>query len=215
MGENTDWVIHWTRKQGERDYPQGKLPPLPFGTDPFEVLKNILKKGVLIPSRSYRKKSATINEPVVCVTDMPLSEFVIYANGRDKVARYAVAFRKEEFVQQGGRPVIYGNFYSDPLPPSVKYLTVNTGFTDSGFIDWTHEREWRWKGSDPDADLELWKFSEIAVIVENEEEVKKIEALKTELGIRQLNRIICVDNLKFNWHRRFDIHDNLTSGQAE
>lgn len=143
----------------------------------FEVLKTIVRLGGLIPGYSFRNGRTTIygGGPAVCATEMPLYSFADYARSRSdsaKVSAYGVAFLKSEFYAAGGRPVIYGIseanprfikntyvnriFASDVLPlhEQYRYVAYNPSGT-SNWVDWSHEREWRWIPSDPNMD-EIW-----------------------------------------------------------
>ena len=143
----------------------------------FEVLQAIIRLGGITPGYSFRKGVTTIygGKPAICVTEMPLYSFAQYAKSRgdsDKVSAYGIAILKSEFYEAGGRPVIYGlsndnpkykvntpycRIYKDSvLPEHEQYRYVAYNPTNLGrWIDWSHEREWRWVVQDDQAD-EIW-----------------------------------------------------------
>ena len=140
----------------------------------FEVLQAIVRLGGITPGYSFRNSTTTIygGNPAICVTGMTIYYFAQYAKARggsDKVSAYGIAVRKSEFYEAGGRPVIYGlstdtpryktntpyrRIYEDSvLPRSEQYRYVAYNPTNKGrWIDWSHEREWRWVVQYEDAD---------------------------------------------------------------
>lgn len=77
------------------------------------VLKKIVSDGFLRAGWSFRKGRATTYgpRPSVCFTEMPLYALLDYAKKRSHsgfVDTYAIALKREELFQAGGRPVIYG-----------------------------------------------------------------------------------------------------------
>ena len=198
----------------------------------FEVLQAIVRLGGITPSYSFRNGATTIygGKPAICVTEMPLYSFAQYAKSRggsDKVSAYGIAVRKSEFYEAGGRPVIYGlstdtpryeintpncRIYEDSvLPQSEQYRYVAYNPTSSGrWIDWSHEREWRWVVQDEDAD-EIWvqnydgiygptpalpvfkgktdgrPFTRVCIIVWTQDEAEGIRRSLTELYIAGSN----------------------------
>jgi DNA-binding XRE family transcriptional regulator len=173
MNNRTDiskYVIHSVRKPDVNDLPRTDYEfdehdyyPLQSGEkleDEFAVLTNIIREGGLRANLSFRNGKSTIygNNPVVCFTEMPLINFLQYANlrgNRTRFTEYGVALLKKELYENGGRPVISGlsstKFeYLDAskrilkpeiLPLSEQYRYVKLDFSKGN--DWTHEREWR------------------------------------------------------------------------
>jgi hypothetical protein len=155
-------------------YQGGELEP---DADAFSVLKTIVRLGGIIPGYSFRNGRTTIygGGPAVCVTEMPLYSFAQYARARGdetKATAYGIAFLKSEFYAAGGRPVIYGLstihtkftintetvriFEDSVLPQAEQYRYVAYNPLKKGrWVDWSHEREWRWVPQDVDAD-EVW-----------------------------------------------------------
>jgi len=143
--------------------------PLDPRASAFDVLLRILDDGYLRASWSIRNQKPTIYGPTaaVCFTEMPLFALIQYHKeraNRGYVGRYAIALKKAEFFQQGGRPVIYGlsgmhteekvgaaNFAQTRnlsescgigMREQYRYVAMSLGGNKR--IDWSHEREWRW-----------------------------------------------------------------------
>lgn len=200
--------------------------------DAFTVLKTIIRLGGLIPGYSFRGGRTTIygGKPAICATEMPLYSFAQYAKSRndtEKVSAYGIAFLKSEFYAAGGRPAIYGlssgttTFErNDPLvrilspeilPLSEQYRYVAYNPSQAGkWVDWSHEREWRWIARDADMD-EVWvqdhngtygsipalplfkgsldgrQFTKLCVIVWNNEEANEIRKLLTSFYLAGSN----------------------------
>lgn len=188
--------------------------PIEEDAPAFVVLKKILHDGYLKSGWSFRKGNPTIYGPssAVCFTEMPLYALITYAKDRGSyssyVGQYGVAFKKNELYKAGARPVIYGlstkhieTSENDPyfergsalrllsttetdIGPQEQYRYVAMNLSGKKRIDWSHEREWRWRLiddqygvpglpfllSDDYADF----FSEIVIIVSNETEKNEI-----------------------------------------
>lgn len=230
--DHTKWLIHFVRDRvPEQDFPGENEEEvdyfaggeLEYDANAFYVLKTIIRLGGLIPGHSFRAGRTTIygGYPAVCATEMPLYSFAMYARQQgntEKVSAYGIAFLKSEFYAAGGRPAIYGLateniFYErndaycriidrNILPLDEQYRYVAYSPSGSKWIDWSHEREWRWKVNNPDRDY-VWAkdgngccepigglpllrgtkegafFSNLRVIVWNHDEAKKIQELLT------------------------------------
>jgi len=192
----------------------------------FEVLKAIVRLGGLIPGYSFRNERTTIygGQPAVCATEMPLYSFAKYAMAKSdasKVSAYGIAFLKSEFFAAGGRHAIYGLSTDSPtylkntnttrifadsvLPQAEQYRYVAYNPLESQhWIDWSHEREWRWVARDKDMD-EVWcrdhydtfgptralplfkgrldgrSFTRLCLIVWTEDEAEELKELLTSL----------------------------------
>lgn len=199
----------------------------------FQVLKGIVNSGGLLSGYSFRKGRTTIygGQPVVCATEMPIYSFAKYVSERgdtSKVSAYGVAFLKSEFFAAGGRHAIYGLSDSaspvtyventpirrvleaSVLPFHEQYRYVAYNPTESHWIDWSHEREWRWIARDEDKDsiwckgydwtigptlglplfkgkLEGWPFTQLCLIVWTEEEAEELRELLTGLYLAGSN----------------------------
>lgn len=198
----------------------------------FQVLKTIIRLGGITPGYSFRKGRTTIygGQPAVCATEMPLYSFATYVRDRSdssKVSAYGIAFLKSEFFEAGGRPVIYGFSKDDvsykantstrrifasstlPIHEQFRYVAYNPA-NQSDWIDWSHEREWRWVVRDSEVD-EIWvqdangiygptpalpifkgklqgrPFTQVCIIVWNHEEAKEIQELLTGLYLAKAN----------------------------
>lgn len=219
--DQTNWLIHFVRDRDvEQDYAVAKTEEefdflvgneLEADAPAFSVLLNIIKIG-LKPYYSFRNGITTIygGEPAICITEMPIYSFAQYVKKRNdekKVSAYGIAVLKKDFYRAGGRPVIYGTTseckfeHNDPLYRvldqsvlglSEQYRYVAYSLSDDKWIDWSHEREWRWCPScfpsaeiwdayDSFAGLPLFVpqeeggfFSQIAIIVWSSEEAKKV-----------------------------------------
>jgi hypothetical protein len=241
----TEWVIHFVRDRTPNDDPGEDATEIHDGThslepdaDAFSVLKHIITTGGLLPGYSFRKGKTTLygKSPVVCFTEMPVYAFAKYVQMRgmsSRVAPYGIAVLKRELFKAGGRPVIYG--LSQPLgscsgdevttriledsvlPEAEQYRYVPFDPLRSlSPIDWTHEREWRWRASlpehalwvpDPEYDvgprpaLPLFRgpkndgsFSHLRILVWSAEEAKEISDFL----------LMCKDSGSNNWFEPYD-----------
>lgn len=190
----------------------------------FYVLKTIIRLGGIIPGFSFRNGRTTIygGQPAICATEMPIYSFAEYCRSRgdaSKVSAYGIAFLKSEFYSAGGRPAIYGLSIDSPrfvtntttvrvfeesvLPGSeqYRYVAYNPS-SSSSWVDWSHEREWRWVVQNEELD-EVWvqdyqgfygptpalpifkgrlngrPFTRVCIIVWTHEEAKEIRELLT------------------------------------
>jgi hypothetical protein len=198
----------------------------------FEVLQAIIRLGGITPGYSFRNGQTTIygGQPAVCATEMPLYSFAMYVRKRadpSKVSSYGIAFLKSEFFSAGGRPAIYGLSAEEvdyvyntdvnrvlldsvlPQHEQFRYVSYNPS-SKSSWIDWSHEREWRWVARDlakdeiwvqdyngmygPTAALPLFKgqlegrpFTRVCLIVWSHEEAEQIRETLTGLYLAGSN----------------------------
>lgn len=184
--DHTDWMIHFVRDRNpdqdfpgdsEEEYDYYAGGELEADASAFAVLKSVIRLGGIIPGYSFRGGRTTIygGRPAVCATEMPIYSFATYVRERAKtesVSAYGIAFKKTEFFETGGRPVIYGLSTEDvtykinsptmrifdesvlPLSEQYRYVAYNPSGKPN-WIDWSHEREWRWKVSDENKD-QIW-----------------------------------------------------------
>lgn len=134
--------------------------------DSLFLMRCALRHNKIFATWSYRNDRPTIygRSPAVCFTDMPLAAFVQSSNERlergENVGRYAFMIPKAAMFSMGARPVIYGLsqeawerrdthpfrvLETDVLPIGEQYRYVAYNIGDDRTIDWTHEREWRWR----------------------------------------------------------------------
>ena len=112
------------------------------------VLRKILSEGTLNASSRWTAESC------ICFTESPIHEFnaifslvAIAASEaeRPRYEPYGVAVTKKWLFAQGGRPVIYDQPDTFPeLPDTQRYRFVP--YNPNAGIDFTWEREWRFKG---------------------------------------------------------------------
>ena len=182
--DHTRWLVHFVRDRNpEQDFPGddddactlagGELEE---DARAFAVLRTVIRLGGLLPGHSFRSGRTTIygGKPAVCATEMPLYSFASYVRTRAdsaKVSAYGIGFLKSEFFAAGGRPAIYGLSINsrryventtrrrvfDPsvLPTSEQYRYIAYSPSESRWIDWSHEREWRWIATDEERDS-IW-----------------------------------------------------------
>lgn len=228
--DHTRWLTHFVRDRlPEQDFPEGGIfDPVGGELEPdanaFSVLAAIIRLGGIVPGYSFRRGRTTIygGEPAVCATEMPLYSFAQYVRSRAntaKVSAYGIAFLKKEFYLAGGRPVFYGlsienpqlvedkptcRVFHDsvlPRPEQYRYVAYNPSSLDK-WVDWSHEREWRWVARDKRREevcaidgggcfdstpalpifkgaLDGGQFSRICIIVWTHEEATEIRRLLT------------------------------------
>lgn len=238
--DHTQWLIHFVRNRiSEQDFPGEEEDEMMYfasgelevDADAFSVLQTIIRLGGLLPGYSFRGGRTTIygGKPAVCATEMPIYSFSKYVRERNqpqKVSAYGIAFLKNEFYQAGGRPVIYG-LSSDnvqyeinqpyqrilrenvlPKHEQYRYAAYNPG--EGKWIDWSHEREWRWIPTNEEVHR-IWaidgeyqydflpglplfsgkknggSFSKLGIIVWNKQEAKLIQEMLTGFYIAGYN----------------------------
>ncbi|GCE48344.1 hypothetical protein EI42_04592 [Thermosporothrix hazakensis] len=137
----------------------------------FEVLKQIVTSRGLKPAFGRRNGKPTIygGIPAVCFTEMPIINFLQYVVARNNYAwcaPYGVCLLKRELFKAGARPAVYGlsvpgvSIVQDqgnirvidknllPLSEQYRYITLDPNRQEKNHpLDWTHEREWRWRES--------------------------------------------------------------------
>lgn len=177
----------------------------------FGVLCKIVHDGYIRSGWSFRKDEPTIYGPfsAVCFTEMPLHALIHYAKTRGAwsgyVGCYGIALKRSELFKAGARPVIYGlssehkeatagdAYYGHGLRTlaescgiglNEQYRYVATNLDDTKYIDWMHEREWRWPIPREENGIagmsflltEEWGpvFSEVVILVLKDEEQRII-----------------------------------------
>lgn len=177
----------------------------------FGVLARAIETGIIRTGFAWRNQRPTVYglQSTCCFSEMPLYGLLAYSRARGKsgsVSPYCIAVQRNEFIRAGGLPVIYGltrthkeidtGSWPRLLDPSCglgereQYRYVRLSLDDSKFIDWSHEREWRWSDVnneydlpglpflvDIDPDADFFKrppkpplFSRVLILVETETE---------------------------------------------
>lgn len=186
--------------------------PIDSDASAFDLLRKIIHDGCLCSGWSFRDDQPTVYGPysAVCFTEMPLYALIEYAKKRGKktgyVGNHGIAFMRKELFDAGARQVIYGlsteykeaedvtdAYYNHGLRClsekcgiglEEQYRYVSTNLGKGKWVDWTHEREWRWPfrgGNEGVAGLpfllsEGWgyQFKNLVVIVDTDEEQRVI-----------------------------------------
>jgi hypothetical protein len=204
------------------DHPYG----LEADASAYSVLKRILFDGYIKSGWSFRGGRPTIYGPksAVCFTEMPLYALLAYASKRNNsasVEAYGIALRKQELFKAGGRPVIYGlsgnhkeasrddSYFgkgfrclasSCGIALNEQYRYVAMNLDKNKWIDWTHEREWRWADTRENYEVPgfpVWvesqnpKLSQILVIVKEAWEAEDF-----------------VDSMKIHYDEQGNIYDS-------
>lgn len=199
------------------EYQTYRHPSLDFELSAFEVLLRIIDDGYLQTSWSFRERAGGKVGPTIygrrsalCFTEMPLHALIDYQSkrvGSGYVEKYAIVVKKREFFSAGGRQVISGlsaehrelqrdsddSCFCRNLSPECglgeheqyRYVAMNIG--RGQYVDWSHEREWRWTKNyhayNFTPGLPLWleqrecdpetenAFSEIIIITETDHQV--------------------------------------------
>lgn len=209
----SDSLIHFVRKidTTSEDYFKSEMHPKEYAINgdivendiisPFFVLRRVIRNLQLLSTWSYRNGQKTIygEFPVVCLTEMPISEFVKTSIDREskgqKISNYGLIFNKKQMFSIGSRPVIYGTSQSYSvfdenntkfLSPSIfdkkelyRYVAFNLDRLPYP-IDWTHEREWRW----PNFEYKYYPIDKVLLCEDNGDEV-----LKELYNKREVDRI--------------------------
>ncbi|MDP1660790.1 MAG: DUF4427 domain-containing protein [Phycisphaerales bacterium] len=177
---------------------------------PLFLLRCAIRHGRLFATWARRKNQRTIYGPypAVCFTDMPTAAFIEAAASRskrgEKMSTYALTFQKTDAFARGARPVIYGlsgaaRMEADTgparilkptvLPYREQYRYVTYRPTKNRWnVDWTHEREWRWRMSDDMAVARFEREIELDGIVS---EVADIPSLRIySEGFKEIGVIV-------------------------
>jgi len=183
--------------------------PIEPDASAFQVLRKIIDDAHIRSGWSIRNQRPTIFGlcPAVCFTEMPLYALLHYAKNRkdsESVNTYGICFKKQELFNAGARPVIYGlssKHKEIHISESEKGLYQPRILRDSCeislieqyrylptsmkgiYIDWSHEREWRWCDSEYSCQVpglplfgkeEPFKFSELLILVNSKAESSEI-----------------------------------------
>lgn len=156
----------------------------------YDNLVSILQTGSIHGSEP-RKGMIKGSESASCFMDVPFSslKYVITPENSDpqspRYEPYGVAVTKEYGYKHGCRPVLYlSNEETEKLkvPDGEMWRVVRFEVSESGWISWLHEREWRCKG-----DFRLPKSIQ-AAFVRTTAEAKKL----TERVSRSPSKFKCI-----------------------
>lgn len=223
----SNWLIHFTRPIDTHSNSCPRELPAHWGFEqwiedtrlsPFFLLRHLLRKRQIYSTWSLRKGRPTIYgpHPVVCFTEMPLAAFLKASRERAKnnenASPYAVVLPKAQAFAAGARPVIYGlsrkakdkrhgdgtrRFPESILPEREQYRFVTFSPGKQGWLDWTHEREWRWPNRQASGFTGNDEF-----IAPSNLDTHKSELLRKWREERQKDRSpldgLCLDNGKFS-----------------
>lgn len=166
----SQWVMHGTKPRRRPDETI-QAPPAVLG----QILRDgFLRPTFAIPQGGSGKPTVRGPYPAVCFTEQPLKFYLqtVRVDNGSRYTEFAVAFRKGDLFDYGGRSAIYdtdevlGRLIDDPtataealvyeggLPQDQQYRWV--GFDPRAMwsgkrqypVDWTHEREWRARPSE-------------------------------------------------------------------
>lgn len=231
----TDYVIHFTKDRWPENADDGfRAAAQVFG----EILNDGFIRPTFAPIRSKvtRTTSNTVRgpDPAVCVTEQPLSAVLVTRrHAGSRYSGFGIAYHKYAFYNKGGQPVLYGSkfmlgkklnpgeagyqegkdIYTGGLPPELQYLWVRyeptIEFFDDYPIDFTWEREWRFKCNGMGLPVYLDGYEAVfkempvgALIVERDEHIeglRKYLASKAAQGIAwaaKLTKIVSLETVE-------------------
>jgi hypothetical protein len=188
----SQWLLHLCK------------PPssVPIG-QPIWVLQKILNDGIIAASKSEHILKF---DPagVVSFYDVPpqIWRELIDTNPSGRKG-YGLVFSKNILWFLGARPTIYTDSPNDSWPTSQRYRLINTDLNKRpNPVDWTHEREWRWRGDfqfvRSDINLqEPWWWPVVERIMDAQSLLKTYSGIH-QVYITELNHVInCTDTLLF------------------
>jgi hypothetical protein len=137
----SQWLVHLCKPLS---FPLAPiLPPHQPIEDipPIQILRKILSECTIAASRTMYAQG------VVSFSDVPPQNWqeLIETNPSGRKG-FGMVFSKSVMWRLGARPAIYTDEISAAWPASNRHLLVETDLRRSPPLDWTHEREWRYKG---------------------------------------------------------------------
>ncbi|MCX2745323.1 hypothetical protein OO013_15705 [Mangrovivirga sp. M17] len=127
----SEWLLHLTK--GNED-------------EAYLDLLSILNSFKINSSKHYQITNFD-PEGATCFYDVPLGSLKqLIDTNPNKRKGFGIIVAKRIFWYLGGRPVIYTDSVGLNWPLTEKYRLVNTNLDSIPPIDWSHEREWRFKG---------------------------------------------------------------------
>lgn len=198
--------LDWQERIASRVDVSGKLVHLTKGRDidgkkynAIDVLIKILREKTLMGS-STASGFVVGNTPAACFFDAPLysvCENLHYEHKRKEISglkivkyeAFGLMLPKPYVFRGGGRPVIYERTEDAKkmLPKDQWWRIVNMDLNNpSSFIDWSHEREWRFPGN------MTFHLEETIVIVPNEFHYNEFYRLGAIDGEDITKKVSCV-----------------------
>lgn len=161
LRDPASWLLHWTRAcdgpwpgQPENDWLDELITGSPSADhSAFATLKRIAEQERLIASSSGIRGQY----PVVCFTEIPLTEFALRRTFRRHRRRHdfepwGIAIRRSALMSLVARPVLYGDdslweklSQSDRPWFQREYSGADTKYPQGSRV-WANEREWRVAG---------------------------------------------------------------------
>jgi hypothetical protein len=179
----SQWLLHLCKSSA--------APP----GQPIEVLQKILAEGNITASRS---EHIIKFDPAGAVSfyDIPPQNWrELIATNPNGRRGFGLVFAKNVLWFLGARPAIYTDRPSDPWPSSQKYRLINTDLNKQPRpLDWTHEREWRFRGDlqfvRNDINLQSpWWWPVVEKIIEAQWVFRTYSGI-SQIYIIELNRVI-------------------------
>lgn len=115
----------------------------------FEVLREIMRTYQVLPSMS-EAITRYDSQGAACFYEVPLQNYEELINTNPNGRRgYGIIVSKVAFWEKGGRPAIYtNNPDNQEWPAAERFRLIATDLVRGPTpLDWTHEREWRIRGS--------------------------------------------------------------------
>lgn len=186
LRDPADWLLHWTRAcdgpwpgQSENDWLDELITGSPSADhSAFATLKRIAEQGLLIASSSGIRGKY----PVVCFTEVPLTEFAIMRTFRRHRHRHdfepwGVAVRRSALISLGARSVLYGDdsLWETLSQSDRPWFQRECSGADTkhphGISVWANEREWRVAG---DLNLQQIRQEDVCWFVRDAESARQL-----------------------------------------
>lgn len=242
----TDYVIHFTKDRFGARWTSQTNDFIPAAQVFVEIIDEGFIRPTFAPIRSMMTgtTSNTVRgpNPAVCLTEQPLSAVLITRrHAGSRYSGFGIAYHKYAFFNSGGQPVLYGSksmlgrklspdeqgyqegkdIFTGGLPTELQYLWVQYKPTLDCFddypIDFTWEREWRYKCNGTGLPIYLSNYAGVfketpigALIVERDEHIEGLReylASKAAQGIEwtgKMTKIISLETVE----RMLDAGDN-------
>ena len=134
----SQWLIHLSHGSWENG----------MWSDPKAAMMNIVREGRI---RASQREEIRKYEPIgaACLYDVPPPAWPKLVETNPNGRRgYGLIVYKRAFWHLGGRPAIYDHDPGRPAwPEDQRFRLIRTNLTRQPEpVDWTHEREWRFRG---------------------------------------------------------------------